>query len=80
MGSLLQGTRGDAVILGMSSLEQLEQNLALVEEGPWSRLSWKPLTKPGTWLPTSAPTTSAKMQLTWGGAVYCLPCLVLSLI
>lgn len=33
-GSLLQGTHGDAVILGMSSLEQLEQNLALVEEGP----------------------------------------------
>lgn len=33
-GSFLQGTHGDAVILGMSSLEQLEQNLALVEEGP----------------------------------------------
>lgn len=30
----LQGTRGDAVILGMSSLEQLEQNLAATEEGP----------------------------------------------
>lgn len=30
----LQGDHGDAVILGMSSLEQLEQNLALVEEGP----------------------------------------------
>ncbi|XP_017650764.2 aflatoxin B1 aldehyde reductase member 2 isoform X2 [Nannospalax galili] len=32
--SQLQGTRGDAVILGMSSLEQLEQNLAATEEGP----------------------------------------------
>lgn len=32
--SQLKGTHGDAVILGMSSLEQLEQNLALVEEGP----------------------------------------------
>ncbi|XP_004850495.1 aflatoxin B1 aldehyde reductase member 2 [Heterocephalus glaber] len=32
--SQLQGTRGDAVILGMSSLEQLQQNLAAVEEGP----------------------------------------------
>nr|XP_038965272.1 aflatoxin B1 aldehyde reductase member 3 isoform X1 [Rattus norvegicus] len=32
--SQLKGTQGDAVILGMSSLEQLEQNLALVEEGP----------------------------------------------
>ncbi|CAH7441257.1 aflatoxin B1 aldehyde reductase member 3 [Phodopus roborovskii] len=32
--SQLKGDRGDAVILGMSSVEQLEQNLALVEEGP----------------------------------------------
>ncbi|GAB1289144.1 Aflatoxin B1 aldehyde reductase member 2 [Apodemus speciosus] len=32
--SQLKGTHGDAVILGMSSLEQLEQNLAMVEEGP----------------------------------------------
>ncbi|XP_003506936.2 aflatoxin B1 aldehyde reductase member 2 isoform X1 [Cricetulus griseus] len=32
--SQLQGNRGDAVILGMSSLEQLEQNLAATEEGP----------------------------------------------
>uniref|UniRef100_A0A8C8TJ92 Aldo-keto reductase family 7, member A5 (aflatoxin aldehyde reductase) n=1 Tax=Peromyscus maniculatus bairdii TaxID=230844 RepID=A0A8C8TJ92_PERMB len=32
--SQLQGTQGDAVILGMSSLEQLEQNLAATEEGP----------------------------------------------
>lgn len=32
--SKLQGAHGDAVILGMSSLEQLEQNLAAVEEGP----------------------------------------------
>ncbi|XP_028731105.1 aflatoxin B1 aldehyde reductase member 3 [Peromyscus leucopus] len=32
--SQLKGAHGDAVILGMSSLEQLEQNLALVEEGP----------------------------------------------
>ncbi|XP_012512376.1 PREDICTED: aflatoxin B1 aldehyde reductase member 3-like [Propithecus coquereli] len=32
--SQLQGARGDAVILGMSSLEQLEQNLAATEEGP----------------------------------------------
>lgn len=29
-----QGARRDAVILGMSSLEQLEQNLAATEEGP----------------------------------------------
>ncbi|XP_043852042.1 aflatoxin B1 aldehyde reductase member 2-like [Dromiciops gliroides] len=32
--SQLQGSRGDAVILGMSRLEQLQQNLAAVEEGP----------------------------------------------
>ncbi|KAM5247229.1 aflatoxin B1 aldehyde reductase member 3-like [Ctenodactylus gundi] len=32
--SKLQASHGDAVILGMSSLEQLEQNLAIVEEGP----------------------------------------------
>ncbi|OWK12885.1 hypothetical protein Celaphus_00014704 [Cervus elaphus hippelaphus] len=32
--SQLQGTHGDAVILGMSSLEQLEENLAATEEGP----------------------------------------------
>ncbi|XP_003506935.2 aflatoxin B1 aldehyde reductase member 3 isoform X2 [Cricetulus griseus] len=32
--SQLQGNRGDAVILGMSSLEQLEQNLAAAQEGP----------------------------------------------
>ncbi|XP_013203756.1 aflatoxin B1 aldehyde reductase member 3-like [Microtus ochrogaster] len=32
--SQLKGAHGDAVILGMSSLEQLEQNLAYVEEGP----------------------------------------------
>ena len=30
----LQGAHGDAVILGMSSLEQLEENLAATEEGP----------------------------------------------
>lgn len=32
--SQLQGAHGDAVILGMSSLEQLEENLAATEEGP----------------------------------------------
>ncbi|KAK7832402.1 hypothetical protein U0070_011850 [Myodes glareolus] len=32
--SQLKGAHGDAVILGMSSLEQLKQNLALVKEGP----------------------------------------------
>ncbi|XP_050008430.1 aflatoxin B1 aldehyde reductase member 3-like [Alexandromys fortis] len=32
--SQLKGSHGDAVILGMSSLEQLEQNLTCVEEGP----------------------------------------------
>ncbi|KAK7795158.1 hypothetical protein U0070_012854 [Myodes glareolus] len=32
--SQLKGAHGDAVILGMSSLQQLEQNLACVEEGP----------------------------------------------
>ncbi|OBS67871.1 hypothetical protein A6R68_03587, partial [Neotoma lepida] len=32
--SQLKGGHGDAVILGMSSLQQLEQNLALIEEGP----------------------------------------------
>eukprot|EP00069_Balaena_mysticetus_P021016 bmy_13299T0 len=32
--SQLQGAHGDAVILGMSSLEQLEQNLVATEEGP----------------------------------------------
>ncbi|XP_074162180.1 aflatoxin B1 aldehyde reductase member 4-like [Sminthopsis crassicaudata] len=32
--SQLQGGRGDAVILGMSNLEQLQQNLAASEEGP----------------------------------------------
>ncbi|XP_077007175.1 aflatoxin B1 aldehyde reductase member 4-like [Tamandua tetradactyla] len=32
--SQLQGVHGDAVIQGMSSLEQLEQNLAASEEGP----------------------------------------------
>ncbi|XP_074074371.1 aflatoxin B1 aldehyde reductase member 2-like [Macrotis lagotis] len=32
--SQLQGALGDAVILGMSSVEQLQQNLAASEEGP----------------------------------------------
>ncbi|XP_011385483.1 aflatoxin B1 aldehyde reductase member 3-like [Pteropus vampyrus] len=32
--SQLQGAHGDAVILGMSNLEQLEQNLTAAEEGP----------------------------------------------
>ncbi|XP_008288094.1 aflatoxin B1 aldehyde reductase member 3 [Stegastes partitus] len=32
--SQLQGDRGDGVIIGMSSMEQLEQNLAAAEEGP----------------------------------------------
>ncbi|XP_072465208.1 aflatoxin B1 aldehyde reductase member 2-like [Notamacropus eugenii] len=32
--SQLQGACGDAVILGMTSLQQLQQNLAAVEEGP----------------------------------------------
>ncbi|XP_058409053.1 aflatoxin B1 aldehyde reductase member 3-like [Diceros bicornis minor] len=32
--SQLQGAHGDAVILGISSLEQLAQNLAAAEEGP----------------------------------------------
>ncbi|EAW89890.1 hCG1741668, isoform CRA_b, partial [Homo sapiens] len=31
---LLQGAHRDVVILGMSSLEKLEQNLAVMEEGP----------------------------------------------
>lgn len=30
----LQGTHGDTVILGASSLEQLEENLVATEEGP----------------------------------------------
>ena len=30
----LQGAHGDVVILGMSSLEKLEQNLAAMEKGP----------------------------------------------
>uniref|UniRef100_A0A2I3TJV2 NADP-dependent oxidoreductase domain-containing protein n=1 Tax=Pan troglodytes TaxID=9598 RepID=A0A2I3TJV2_PANTR len=32
--TLLQGAHRDVVILGMSSLEKLEQNLAVMEEGP----------------------------------------------
>ncbi|XP_042544361.1 aflatoxin B1 aldehyde reductase member 3-like, partial [Dipodomys spectabilis] len=32
--SWLQATHEDAVILGMSSLDQLEQNLAVTEQGP----------------------------------------------
>ncbi|XP_060235162.1 aflatoxin B1 aldehyde reductase member 3-like isoform X1 [Meriones unguiculatus] len=32
--SQLQGSQGDAVVLGLSSLEQLEENLAATEEGP----------------------------------------------
>ncbi|XP_036602847.1 aflatoxin B1 aldehyde reductase member 4-like [Trichosurus vulpecula] len=32
--SQLQGAHGDAVILGMSSLQQLQQNMAASEEGP----------------------------------------------
>ncbi|XP_029357266.1 aflatoxin B1 aldehyde reductase member 3 [Echeneis naucrates] len=32
--SHLKGERGDGVIIGMSSLEQLQQNLAAAEEGP----------------------------------------------
>lgn len=31
---LLQGDLGDGVIIGMSSMEQLQQNLAAAEEGP----------------------------------------------
>lgn len=30
----MQGALGDAVILGMSSVQQLTQNLAATEEGP----------------------------------------------
>ena len=30
----LQGDVGDGVIIGMSSMEQLQQNLAAAEEGP----------------------------------------------
>ncbi|XP_005544645.3 aflatoxin B1 aldehyde reductase member 2 isoform X2 [Macaca fascicularis] len=29
-------------------------------KGPWSRLSWTPLIKPGIWLLTNVPTTSAR--------------------
>ncbi|XP_058993683.1 aflatoxin B1 aldehyde reductase member 2-like isoform X3 [Mustela lutreola] len=32
--TVYQGAHGDAVILGMSSVEQLAQNLAATEEGP----------------------------------------------
>lgn len=32
--NLLQGDLGDGVIIGMSSMEQLQQNLAAAEEGP----------------------------------------------
>lgn len=31
---MFQGDRGDGVIIGMSSMEQLQQNLAAAEEGP----------------------------------------------
>lgn len=31
---LLQGEHGDGVIIGMSTMEQLKQNLAASEEGP----------------------------------------------
>lgn len=31
---LFQGDLGDGVIIGMSSMEQLQQNLAAAEEGP----------------------------------------------
>lgn len=31
---LCQGDLGDGVIIGMSSMEQLQQNLAAAEEGP----------------------------------------------
>lgn len=31
---MFQGEQGDGVIIGMSSMEQLQQNLAAAEEGP----------------------------------------------
>lgn len=31
---MLQGDLGDGVIIGMSNMEQLQQNLAASEEGP----------------------------------------------
>lgn len=34
LSPLFQGDLGDGVIIGMSSMEQLEQNLSASEEGP----------------------------------------------
>lgn len=31
---MFQGEQGDGVIIGMSTMEQLQQNLAAAEEGP----------------------------------------------
>uniref|UniRef100_A0A7N9CIG3 NADP-dependent oxidoreductase domain-containing protein n=1 Tax=Macaca fascicularis TaxID=9541 RepID=A0A7N9CIG3_MACFA len=56
--SQLQGAHGDAVILGMSSLEQLEQNLAAAEEGPLKPAVVGMLIKPGIWLLTECPNYS----------------------
>ncbi|KAM6173436.1 aflatoxin B1 aldehyde reductase member 2 isoform 2-T2 [Erethizon dorsatum] len=38
----------------------------LWRKGPWSRLWWRPLIRPGTWLPMSVPTTSARPDVTQG--------------
>lgn len=34
LGFFLQGDLGDGVIIGMSSMEQLQENLTAAEEGP----------------------------------------------
>ncbi|KAJ7306607.1 hypothetical protein JRQ81_010001 [Phrynocephalus forsythii] len=66
--SKLEGGRGDAVIIGMSSMDQLQENLRASEEGPSGPQWWKLSTRPGTWWPTTAPTTSAEGRQVNGGA------------
>ncbi|KAL2773295.1 aflatoxin B1 aldehyde reductase member 2 isoform 2, partial [Daubentonia madagascariensis] len=50
------GTQSSWACPAWSSWSRTWQRL---RKGPWGQLSWTPLTKPGTWLPTSVPITSA---------------------
>jgi len=73
--SQLQGAHGDAVILGMSSVEQLTQNLAATEEGPLEPAVVQAFDR--AWhlrsSPTNVPTTSARASpgLRWQRASVC---------
>uniref|UniRef100_A0A4W2DB94 NADP-dependent oxidoreductase domain-containing protein n=1 Tax=Bos indicus x Bos taurus TaxID=30522 RepID=A0A4W2DB94_BOBOX len=62
------GTRSSWACPAWSSWKRTWRPL---RKGPWSRLSCRPLTRPGAWSPTIVPTTSARLLPGSGAEGFC---------